>query len=126
VPLTLDLRWFPTGRYRIRSGGRRVTKPAFYLGAGVGANFWEYEEVGDFVDFSDPELPIFPGRFKDTGTAFQTQLSAGLELPLSRGFHLVLEGRYSWSDDQLGGDFSGFGDIDLGGGWFFVVGAFRF
>jgi hypothetical protein len=126
VPLTLDLRWFPAGRYRTHPSGVRVTKPTFYLGAGLGAVFWEYEELGDFVDFGDPELPIFPGRFKDNGTAFQTQLSAGFELPMSPRFHLVLEGRYSWADDKLSDDFAGFGTIELGGGWVFVAGSFRF
>jgi len=132
VPLSVDARWFPAGRYRIRSGGRRVLRPAFYLGAGLGAVFWEYEEVGEFIDCSqgcgefDPPAPIFPGRFTDSGTAFQTQLSAGLELPLNPGFNVVLEGRYAWSSDTTSGDFAGFGDIELGGASLFMGAALRF
>jgi len=126
TPMVLDLRWYPAGRFRTGPGSRPALRPAFYLGAGGGANFWSYEEVGDFVDFSDPGLPIVGGRFEDSGVAFQAQLSAGLELPLSRHFNLVLEGRYSWSDAELGGPFDGFGTIDLGGAWFFAAGSFRF
>ena len=132
VPLILDARWFPAGRYRIRSGGRRVLRPAFFFGAGLGANFWEYEEVGEFIDCSqgcgpfDPPPPIRPGRFNDSGTAFQVQLSTGLELPLNPAFNVVLEGRYAWSTDTMGGDFAGFGDIELGGASLFIGGAFRF
>lgn len=132
VPFIVDARWYPAGRYRIRSGGRRVLRPAFFLGAGIGANFWEYEEVGEFIDCSqgcgplDPPPPILPGRFKDSGTAFQAQLSTGLELPVSPGFHVVLEGRYAWSDDQLGGDFAGFGNIELGGASMLLGASWRF
>jgi hypothetical protein len=132
VPFTIDARWFPAGRYRIRSGGRRVLRPAFFLGAGIGANFWEYEEVGEFIDCSfgcgplDPPAPILPGRFKDSGTAFQTQLSTGLELPLNPSFAVVLEGRYAWSSDAMSGDFAGFGDIELGGASLFIAASFRF
>ena len=70
--------------------------------------------------------PIFPGRFKDSGAAFETHLLAGVELPLSPNFNLVLEGRYSWSETTMGDDFAGFGDIDMGGLWINVGGSFRF
>jgi hypothetical protein len=126
VPLTVDVRFLPFGRYRMRHGGRQVLKPVLYVGAGAGVNLWAYEEIGDFIDFSVPELPIFPGRFEDSGAAFETHVLAGVELPLSPSFNLLLEGRYSWSEDTLGEDFSGFGDIDLGGVWINVGGSFRF
>jgi hypothetical protein len=45
VPLTVDIRFFPTGRHRLRGQGQRVLKPAFYLGAGIGVNFWEYDNA---------------------------------------------------------------------------------
>ncbi len=132
APLIVDARWFPAGRYRIRSGGCRVLRPAFFLGAGLGANFWEYEEVGEFINCSlgcgpnDPPPPIFPGRFKDSGTAFQVQLSAGLELPINPGFNVIFEGRHAWSSDAMGGNFAGFGDIELGGTSLLIGAAFRF
>jgi hypothetical protein len=126
TPLVFDLRWYPAGRYRNGPRGTSPLRPTFYLGAGGGANVWSYEEIGDFVDFSDPALPIFTDRFRDDGLAFQAQVSAGLELPVSRHFNVVLEGRYSWSDAELSGPFDGLGTIDLGGAWLYAAGSFRF
>jgi hypothetical protein len=127
VPLTVDFRFLPGGRYRIRGPqGRRVLKPVFYLGLGGGLNFWDYEEVGDFLDFSfDPPEPFF-GRFVDSGTALELHGLAGVELPVGPHFGVLFEARHSWSDDELGDDFAGFGDIDLSGWSAFVGGSFRF
>lgn len=101
IPITFDLRFLPAGRHRVRPGGRHVTKPVWYLGGGVGANFWEYEEIGDFVDFFAPTLPIFFDRYVDDGIALELHALAGFELPLGSQFNLVIEGRYTWSDDTL-------------------------
>jgi hypothetical protein len=126
LPLTVDFRFLPGGRYRSRPGGRQVLKPVLYLGAGAGVNLWSYEEVGDFIDFSDLELPIFPGWYEDSGAALETHVLAGVELPMSPGFNILFEGRYSWSDDTMNEDFTGFGGIELGGLWINVGGSFRF
>ena len=96
TPITVDARWNIGGRYRQRPGGRNLLKPVFYLGGGVGVNFWEYREVGDFVFEDTPgNFIIAYDRFKETGTAFQFHGMAGVEWPLSRGFNLFVEGRYS-------------------------------
>ena len=125
VPMTVDLRFLPGGRYRIRGPqGRQVLKPVFYIGGGLGLTYWEYEEVGDFVD--DATLSIFFERFVDDGVAFEAHALAGLELPFGRSLALLFEGRYSWADDDLGGDFAGFGELDLSGPSVFVGGSFRF
>jgi hypothetical protein len=124
VPATVDVRLLPFGRYRQRQGGRSVHQPVFYLGAGAGFTFWEYEEIGDFVDFSDNS--IFFDRFVDDGIAFETHVLAGLELPLSDFAGLMLEGRKSWVDDELGGDFEGLGKIELGGVSAYVGASFKF
>jgi hypothetical protein len=117
APLTVDVRFLPGGRYRLRPGGRQITKPVFYIGGGVGLNFWEYEEVGDFLDFTFEPPVIFYDRFVDDGVAFEIHALAGVEIPLSRTTNLLFEGRYSVSDDDLGGDFSDLlsNEIDLGG-----------
>jgi hypothetical protein len=70
IPLTVDFRFLPWGRYRIRSGGRQVKQPVFYFGGGVGINLWDYEEYGDFINFADPELPVIYDWFEDSGAAF--------------------------------------------------------
>ena len=124
VPLTVDLRFIPGGRFRQRSAGP-VRKPVFYVGVGAGVNFWEYEEIGDFIDFSVEPNEVFFDRFREDGEALQVHVMAGLELPLSPGFNLTLEGRRSWADDNLAGDFAGLGDIELGGTSVFIGGSFR-
>lgn len=126
MPLTVDLRFLPAGRYRVRPGGRQILKPAFYIGGGGGLNFWEYEEVGDFIDFTLDPHEVFFGRFIDDGVTWEAHALAGFELPLSPGFHFLFEGRYSWCEDTLGGDLAGLGDIDLGGYTLAVGGSFRF
>lgn len=124
VPLTVDLRFLPGGRFRERSVGP-VRKPVFYVGVGAGVNFWEYEEIGYFIDFTDEPNEIFFDRFSEDGEALQVHVMAGLELPLSPGFNLTLEGRRSWADDNLAGAFAGLGDIELGGTSVFIGGSFR-
>lgn len=125
IPMTVDLRILPGGRYKIRGPeGRRVKQPVFYLGGGVGFQYWEYEEIGDFVDFADQS--IFYDRFVDNGWAFEAHALAGLELPLGRIWSLMFEGRYSWSEATPGGPFEGLGELDLGGFAAYVGASWRF
>lgn len=128
VPLTVDFRFLPAGRYDYRGrGGRfRVQRPVFYLGGGVGANLFEYSEFGDFIDFSDPDLPVIFGDYQDDGVAFQLHALAGVELPFGRVWSLVLEGRYSWAEKTLDQDFAGLGTLDLGGLSLTAAGSWRF
>ncbi len=124
APLTVDLRFLPAGRYRVRNQGRLVRQPVFYVGGGAGLVFWEYEEIGDFVDFSDDT--IFFDRFTDDGASFEVHGLAGVELPIGPAWNLLFEGRYSWVDETLGRDFSGLGEIDLGGMSAYVGASLRF
>jgi len=126
MPVTVDLRFLPAGRYRMRPGGRQILKPTFYIGGGGGLNFWEYEEVGDFIDFTVEPYEIFYTRYKDSGTTWEAHALLGFELPLSPGFNFLVEGRYSWCEDTLGGSMAGLGDIDLGGYSLSLGGSFRF
>jgi hypothetical protein len=133
VPLTVDLRFLPAGRYRIR-GERRVLKPVFYVGGGLGFTFWEYEETGDFVDDSDPLFPeIFFDRYKDSGAAFEVHALAGAEIPITPHFHVLLEGRRSWSEaepDESYAEFflnpGGDNDLDLDATWVQAGVSYRF
>ncbi len=84
-----------------------------YLGAGVGIYGWRLHESGDFIDNNNN---IFGGRFVDSGAAFGYFFLAGLEVPVSRHVALLVDGRYTVAHANLGGDFSGFGRLDLGGG----------
>jgi len=125
-PFAIDLRLIPGGRYRSGDHGRSRLKPVFYLGAGIGVSIWDYEETGDFVDAGDPTLPIYFGTFKESGEALEARVLAGLEFPLSPGFNLLVEGRYSWAYGEFNRDLVDLERIDLGGAWGFVGASFRF
>jgi hypothetical protein len=125
-PFAVDFRLIPGGRYRSGGRGRAMLKPVFYLGAGVGINLWDYEEVGDFVDPSDPTLPIYPAGFRESGEALEARVLAGLELPVSPGFNVLVEGRYTWAEGELNQDLIDLEAIELGGAWGFVGASFRF
>lgn len=128
TPWTVDVRFLPTGRQRTPPRGRYVLKPTFYVGAGIGTVFWRYEETGDFVFFDSAGVPLdlFSNRFKDDGVAFEIHALAGIELPLSPTTGLLFEGRYSLANDELSGDFSDLGTIELGGTAFYGGLSFRF
>ena len=127
LPLTVDVRFLPVGRYAIRGHGQvAVRRPVPYFGVGGGMNFWSYEEIGDFLTFeTDPPTVIF-GDFDDNGVALEAHVLAGIELPIGPVWSLMFEGRYSWSDDELGESFGGLGDIDLGGASAFIGASMRF
>lgn len=127
IPLTLDIKVLPAGRYARRGpeGKHYVRRPVPYLGAGIGMIYWQYEEEGDFVDSN---LNVVYDRLKDSGTAFEKHVLAGVEFPVSPMWGITLEGRYSWSDTSVGGAFTTVnpGRLDLGGASVFVGGALRF
>lgn len=119
IPLSVDVRVLPTGRYALRGHGSqvRVRRPLPYVGAGIGMTYWEYEEQGDFVGFDEIGPFIYYDRLKDSGTEFATHVLAGVEFPMGPTWNLTLEGRYTWSEATPGGAFSdlALGDLDLGG-----------
>lgn len=86
-----------------------------YIGAGGGFYMWELEERGDFV-FEGPQFDeIFRERFVDDGATLGYYWLAGLAVPIGRSFAVFAEGRWHRAEDDLGGDFEGFGDLDLSG-----------
>lgn len=86
-----------------------------YVGVGGGLYSWELTESGRFIDFASPGLDIFRATFRDEGEAFGWYGQAGLEVPLSASWSLFAEGRWHDADDELSGEFEGFGDLDLSG-----------
>ena len=127
MPLTVDVKFMPAGRFARRGpdGGRYVRRPVPYLGGGIGALYWEYEEEGDFVA---SDLSVIYDRYKASGTAFETHAFVGIEFPMSPVWNLTLEGRYSWADSDVGGVFETInpGRLELGGASFYVGGSWRF
>jgi hypothetical protein len=128
IPISVDLRLVPTGRhsYRGRGGRIQLRKPVVYVGGGFGMNLYEYEEFGYFIDFGVDPIEVFYGEFRDSGVSFQTHALAGVELPLGGSWGLIVEGKYTWSEEELGDDFRGFGDLDLGGFTGYIGAALHF
>jgi hypothetical protein len=117
APLGVSLRLVPTSKR---------AKIAPFVGGGVDAVFYQYEEFGDFIDFFDPDLAIYADHFVDDGVAFGMHAFGGLRVYLNRDFAIVGEGRYQWSGKDMGDDFlpnePGFVNrIDLSG-WTWTVG----
>ena len=118
---TLHLETLPMGvTVRIVPTSKR-NKVAPYLGGGVDAVWWKYEEYGDFIDFLDPTFPIRSDHFRSDGWAFGVHAVAGIRFYLNRDFAIVAEGRYQWAkEDIFHGDFAPNGPglvntIDLSG-----------
>lgn len=105
VPVGVTLRLVPTGRH---------TRIAPYIGAGVDAFFWKYEEFGDFIDFGDPENPIIADSFRSDGVATGFHVAGGLRLFVSDDFGVTGEVRYTAAKGNMGDDFTG-NRIDVGG-----------
>jgi hypothetical protein len=102
-----------TAAYVLRFGASSL-RP--YLGGGGGLLWWQFREEGYFIDFTDDELPIFFGNYRADGLTWELFALVGLDFRLSHNWSFFFEGRYRWSEDEMGGDFSGFGTIDLSGG----------
>jgi opacity protein-like surface antigen len=131
IPMTVDLRVLPAGRYAMRGSGGRIAvrRPVPYLGAGLGFNYWEFEEVGDFVDDPNALFPmVVSDRLADSGTEFEMHVLGGVEIPVSPAWSLNFEGRYSWSEADPDADLASIypGEIDLGGASFFFGASVRF
>ena len=84
-----------------------------YVGAGAGALWYEFHQTGDFVDFLD--LSVFNDTFQSNGWAPSAHVFAGVDVKLAGRLFLTGEGRYLWSQAELGPDFSSFKPIDLTG-----------
>jgi hypothetical protein len=98
LPMGVTVRIVPTGKRN---------KIAPYLGGGVDAIYWKYEEYGDFIDFFDPTYPITPDHFRSDGWAFGVHAVGGIRFYLNRDFAIVAEGRYQWAkEDIFQGDFA--------------------
>ena len=97
APLGLTVRLVPTSKR---------AKVAPYVGGGIDAIFWGYEEYGDFIDFNDPGLAISSDHFTSNGTALGFHVLGGFRVYVNRDFAVVGEGRYQWAKEDMGDDFA--------------------
>jgi hypothetical protein len=107
-------------RYLLVPRGRQVGQYAWlpsrivpYLSGGAGILKYKFEQAGDFVDYSTME--IFPAVLKSSGNVSTIYLGCGADYNIFKSLYLTLDFKYSWADDDLGQDFTGFDPIDLGG-----------
>ncbi|MEO7084614.1 MAG: hypothetical protein ABI442_07010 [Gemmatimonadaceae bacterium] len=116
VPLTVSLKYYLVDRGR--SIGRLAwipTRIAPYIGAGGGAEWYRFQQQGDFVDFQSQNLDVFGATLESHGWAPTAHAYIGAEFSLDPRFAFVTEARYGWSKAPLSGDFTGFDRIDLSG-----------
>ncbi len=105
VPTSAILRIHPSGRYRTFTP---------YLGAGVSAIYWQYEEFGDFIDFSQPGLPVVFDSFKSSGTTTGFVVNAGIRYRINEDFQVTADFRNFSGKQKMGGDFAP-NQIDVSG-----------
>ena len=86
-----------------------------YIGGGGGIYAYRLRESGDFVDFSQPTLPVFSDTLESNGTAFGYFILAGVDFRVTHTLSLFAEGRLSRANKNLTGDFQGAGKINLDG-----------
>jgi hypothetical protein len=107
VPLSVTVRAFPIGR---------TTPVQPYVGGGINFYRWQYREVGEFIDFSDPSLPVFDDAFTDDGTATGGTFLFGVRVPIGRVMNVGGEGRWQGGTADLDPALNFAGDrVDLGG-----------
>lgn len=111
--------------------GRRVGNKAWlpgtavpYLVLGAGFKTWDFHQRGEFVD--SETLEVFRDYFSDEGVAPALRLGGGLRLNISKHLDVDLSAMHDIAEDELSGDFSGFGDLDLAATHFMVGLLMRF
>jgi hypothetical protein len=116
VPITASLKWYlvPPGR----SIGRFAWVPrevAPFVGVGGGAMWYQLHQWGDFINFADTNLAVFPDDFRSAAWALTGHAFAGVDISLGPRLLLTTQARYTYARGALGRDFTGFSPIDLSG-----------
>lgn len=114
LPATVGVKFFPFPRGR--SIGRLAWVPrgvSPFFGGSVGLVAYDFEQFGDFIDYDT--LDVFYDDFFSEGQAFLARTSAGVNVSVGPQFLFSLEGRYSWAQANMEGDYFGFAPIDLDG-----------
>lgn len=125
VPIFATLKFMPLGNGSPGYGGERGSPFVPWVGAGVTLVAFTYEEVGEFIDFTDDS--IFEAQFlTEDEAALGFHVAGGLVVPIGLKYDVFGEVRYLWAEGDLGADFIGFDPIDLGGLSFHFGASYRF
>jgi opacity protein-like surface antigen len=111
---------FGSVKFAVIPRGRAISRFAWipstivpYVGAGGGLTNYEFEQVGDFVDFADNS--VFTESFRSSGWTPTGHVLGGADIQVYKRMFLSLEGRYTWAYATMDPDFIDFEPIDLGG-----------
>lgn len=115
VPLTLSAKYYLMDRGReIGNLSWIPTTWAPYIGGGGGRTYYEFEQVGDFIDFVD--FSVFPTQFLSEGWAWVGHVLGGVQWSVSPKFIVTAEGRYSFASAEMDRpDYRDYDAIDLSG-----------
>jgi len=115
VPIMGSFRYFFFDRGRqIGSFSWIPTEWSPYVGVGGGWTYYEFEQIGDFVDYVD--YSIFTSSFHSDGWALTGHALGGVQYSLSPRWVVTAEGRYSWANEELDRpQYQGYEPIDLSG-----------
>ena len=109
-------------RYNLAERGRSISNFAWipagllpYVGGGVGFQYYELTQSGDFIDMSSANKDVYNDRLTSSGFGLATQAFAGFMKTLTPHVALNTEARYTFSSADLNQDYSDLRHIDLSG-----------
>ncbi|HEY6218557.1 MAG TPA: hypothetical protein VIV65_00785 [Gemmatimonadaceae bacterium] len=109
-------------RYNLVDRGRSISNFAWipaglvpYIGGGVGLQYYELIQSGDFIDFSSANKDVVNDRLTSDGFGLATQAFGGFLKTLTPHVALTTEARYTFSRADLNQDYRDLRSIDLSG-----------
>jgi hypothetical protein len=108
-------------RYALRERGRAISSLAWiptrivpYVGGGGGFIWYNLEQYGDFVDFTD--FSVFGDLLPSNGIGPTAYVQAGADVQLVKRLYVTFDARYKWAKSQLDDVvWTGFDPLNLGG-----------
>lgn len=124
VPLTGTVKFTPLGSGSPGYRGQRGSPVVPWVGGGVGIYPFNYQELGEFIDFTD--MSIYDGDFLAEGVAFGFHVAGGVVFPIGLDWDAFAEFRYAIVKGDMGEEFLGFNEMDLGGTSLIFGASYRF
>lgn len=101
---------FGAGTFGTKAWLPRLFVP--YIQVAAGFKSWDFYQDGYFVDVDT--LEVFRDTFTDDGVSGALRAGIGLRINITKNIDFDLSAQQDFADDELAGDFEGFGDLDLG------------